>query len=1116
MRDRNRSRNPSNLRGPIWLLALCGASAAFAEAGNGNPGQDPGNQPPPLVCQYEPPSPATCVDQGWVNLCGAAYGSTDPNDAINNPCLVSQANGKSFVQQAQDSYSAGVDAGTTEKVFDTGIDDFVLATPPPNAFPGIALQSGSGASWAYQELVAQANAWKTANVNPFNYIRSTNYPNGVYIPGPQNQINSCENYVYRTFNDVERWIDALNACKNDARCKVNVSLYQYNNNYNSYPPGIARRRLENSDYEYIYDPSDAANRMTQMVLAGEIAQEEADPFDDTWQLTDIPKNAFYAGTRFTMVPAMQSALAARGYGQWGQDLLNEIARGEHLYEAGPQAGTTSNGAYYQSKDGTVHQGFYDEWDFHHYMNGQTQQTTAGETREYRRRADNLAKLFAQLANDMKCLVSDAFQAGGCGAGTPDAFNRVNPGDAQMWDGDPFSERAITEQVAETQLAVPPATKGMVGFGADLQLAGVPASVLQLGQLAAGVQAYSYHGHVPGQVAPNANVFNVLLNPGVSLTAPLTALVSPALADAGSSPATDAGTAVLLPVDGLGQIAQTNSGSITLSPDLILNVAALNSDPTVTTGLSLSGAYNSNTTTQRATAGVPRQTVVAETQRRLAAWTPSIDPSTLTSQPLGTGWLIEQAWETNPPRWDLRSDTPQLDCSAALPDKSREGLKDDLVHTYKMWGSLCRLTNALLQEWSRKQGGRSSCLDRNSQACDWTPQDFVDRFVTRNVGYAAAAKEVEYKYCKRWTGGGKITDVATYTKQDGTQGLLMGVPASERLTLRRFQAFLNAREKEFEKEMQNVPVKDKDTFGTVKMDKSSSGDAKFGGNFNYQLSWTVQAQQYAPGTDRICRMGGEVLAGFGAGATLFGKGFSIVDAKADIQSNLNNTGKASLDAHLDLVGIEIFNETQDLSAEWSDKEGDSEQPQLLSVPFQVGWVTVTVSAGIAYDYGVMLDFKAAPPAKDSCDVNGASLFSASAQFQPYADLGVWVSADVSLAGIFGVGVEVDLTLVGLTLPLNVVLQVGPDPKAPTALAIGFNANLNLDLVTLKGELDFYIEAFWTHVATFKIVGWDGLHATIPIFRTPTVWLDLFKLPSGTILPPESNPNTKAANSNTETL
>ena len=158
-----------------------------------------------------------------------------------------------------------------------------------------------------------------------------------------------------------------------------------------------------------------------------------------------------------------------------------------------------------------------------------------------------------------------------------------------------------------------------------------------------------------------------------------------------------------------------------------------------------------------------------------------------------------------------------------------------------------------------------------------------------------------------------------------------------------------------------------------------------------------------------------------------------------------------------------------------------------------------------DFGVTVKLTAGPPKPtDKCDPEKA-IFATQGKVAPYADLGVWAAADASLADIVGVGLEVELTLVGLQLPLVVNANLGFD-KFNNASII-FDATLNLDIHTIDGEIEFYIEALWMKVATFTIVKWDGFHHKFPIFRTPTVSLPLFQLPNP-VMPPEGSGSSES--------
>ena len=162
-----------------------------------------------------------------------------------------------------------------------------------------------------------------------------------------------------------------------------------------------------------------------------------------------------------------------------------------------------------------------------------------------------------------------------------------------------------------------------------------------------------------------------------------------------------------------------------------------------------------------------------------------------------------------------------------------------------------------------------------------------------------------------------------------------------------------------------------------------------------------------------------------------------------------------------------------------------------------------SAGVSYNYGVILNLSAKAPTKGSCVTNSPAAYTVGANFTPAADLGVWVDADASLAGIVGVGVEGQLTLVGLSLPLNSTVKLGVDSTQNPALI--FDLGLDLTLTTLKGELDIYLKALFMKVASFTLVSWDGYKHTFPIFRTHET-LQLSPLTPGSIHAPTPGGDT----------
>ncbi len=73
------------------LFALCVLAApAFASVG-------------PDYCFQNPASPANCSNQNWIDICDTP--TPDPD-----PCTVPQADGKSYVEQAQEAWQLSHDA----------------------------------------------------------------------------------------------------------------------------------------------------------------------------------------------------------------------------------------------------------------------------------------------------------------------------------------------------------------------------------------------------------------------------------------------------------------------------------------------------------------------------------------------------------------------------------------------------------------------------------------------------------------------------------------------------------------------------------------------------------------------------------------------------------------------------------------------------------------------------------------------------------------------------------------------------------------------------------------------------------------------------------------------
>ena len=995
---------------------------------------------PPPSC-LTGPTPSTCANDAWVRTCGGFFGAENPDDP-NNPCWGLNEDSANTWQDV----NYGLDPQATETVFDRDNQSFIESLPPLTIGMPDDLQQQTGGAWAAQEEKAKFAAAQSVIQNPLWYQRAI----GSWASGTP--LETCENYVYRAFYSVERWLDAINACKTDDRCKVKVSLHGMTADGPATTPGIARRVMVDNEGNPI------STRMTVLYQQDKITNGEADPFATGYALSIIPKNSFYADSYLLIVPSLIAAVKAQS-GVDLQLLHNELWRGSTLYDVSPSAKATG-GKTFIGWEGNVQRGFKDEWEFHDFMLKRTEGVSNGQFREYRRRSDGFLQGWDLLADKMKCLHD--FLGADCNVKAYNALGKVNPGDTQMWQGDPIASRAILGSIPAADFLLPPSMKGLIGFGSHTQATG-----LTLDELVKGIES--------GDILSSESLL------GGSLHLP--GMVEPSL----------------LVVDALKAV----------------QAPAPPPDPV---------AEDAERTTVKQHArdgrGLPIGQVILPYGPSIYGEAPYHDPMA-DQGVLTAGGVVNRMWEINPPLVDKSGPWPRLLCIRGLGGGAggQRGevsgglglgfplVEDPTFNTHEIWRETCQLTNQLLDEWGRYNADKPSCLDPKNMACDWQPKDFVDRFVTRHVGYGSGAKEAELRYCKRWTAGGKVDD----PDQD------IGVDLDARKTLPKFRAALNLREAQFAKKLKSVPVQGDDDFGTTKTEDQSLGDGDFGGGYSYTLSWHAKGYERFKNPDdpndprigNICRMGGNAVAKFDANATLFGHDISIVDALGSASSNDGDTGLAMGNTHLYVIGYKVF-DTKD--SDGADADGnivlslnnaydeplafDGGKPTLFAVPFQVGWVTITVKAGIAYGYGVRAKFDVGAPKPPECDPDNP-VFKADGTFAPFADLGLWISADVSLAGIVGVGVEVELTLVGIELPLQAKVWLGMDDNQ---FSVNFQCTLDLVLTTLAGELSFYIELFWTKVASFTILKWDGFKYKFPIFRTPKVALSLFGLTPGSIAPP----------------
>lgn len=959
----------------------------------------PVNLVPTLSCT--PPSSSNCVNDIWMKQCGPKYWNTKQTCTQLNH------------QTAMQNFNWG--QIYDDKIFDPKTETFLPAQKPPVS-PVPTLFVGVPNSWAAQESKARIEAQKAVNPDWKTYKRSI----GWLLEGVP--VESCENYIYRSYYDVERWIDAINACKNDERCMVEASLYTMpTSGASTTHPGIGRRVLSDLAGVPLNDASHLGGYPLDMVR-----QSERDAFAPNYTIDQLPKNIFYANTEWFITPALLEAFPSNGVDgprEQVQKLLNELHRGSKLYQL-----DNSGTGFTTDADGYMSRHFADEWAFHRFGKNATATLTNGEMREYARRRQKVQDAWNLIGDLFKCKTIDGITPGStCGPKIVNAMGKVHPGDTQMWEQDPFAFSSIVGQIKPDAFLTPPSLSGKVGFGTRIQSS--PLSATELLTVSTGLDIIGDNLSLPGLTAP-------------ALAQPMMAPAPPGF----------------------------SSGETT----------------TLSASRSLNGGL---------------QPIQANPLHSDAPYAPATFHNDLTS----IRGYMNLMWSTYPPQLDPTKPYPALKCD---PPTNRVTMAADQLRSYETFQPVCVMVNTLLEEWFRKVNGKPSCLDPKGVYCDWTPDMFVDRFVTKNIGYAAAAKELEYSECKRWTNGGDLDN----PNNDIDTGI--GIKLDDRKTSLALRNVLKARKEYFMQQLKNVPIRAQDHFGKLRIDKDSIGNSDFGGGYEYQLSWDLELFR-GPDT-KVCRMGGSTVAEFDASARLFGHKVTLLDARTAVQSNVGDLGKAKGDAHLKVVGITFFDTKDDdhydtanngvINLETYRSPGSyfgltagGDKKTVFTAAAQVSWVTITVTVGAYYKYGTQTILAATLPDPTVC--SGGNSFELFTSLTPFAELGAWADVDATIIG-FGAGLEVSLELLGLKIPLTTKLEVKEQEGQPK---ITFLAKLDLVVSSLSGELLLYIKAFGIKVATFDLVKWKGVEHTFPIFRTKDTALPVGVLTQNLVKPWGSQSN-----------
>jgi hypothetical protein len=475
--------------------------------------------------------------------------------------------------------------------------------------------------------------------------------------------------------------------------------------------------------------------------------------------------------------------------------------------------------------------------------------------------------------------------------------------------------------------------------------------------------------------------------------------------------------------------------------------------------------------------------------------------------------LDLNWRQKPPVIDRNSTYPRLVCPSTGTGKPSTPATSWTTASQKPSGerflgelAACQAVNVILEEWARKQAADTApppepgqtaekgttCFDTGNAACDWSPSMFVKRWVVNTTGYNMHAKERAYSDCKAWKT--KLFENGAKTHPD-PPATLNAINDAERVR---------------KEDLRGLPVKQIDNFGQDKADQHTAGNHAFGVGYSYDLGWEAKIFARDPSDNTPCRMGGRVHSAFDAQAWAFGlPPIDIVEASLGIDAN-DDKNQQQTDAlqaygHGDFLNgaYEFYkipdNTTFKLSAVGSPPYmlpgvHDGDEETIVRIPVQISWVTLTFTIGMSWGYGADMFIYAQAPTKNQCTKD---LFKVGGGVVPYAHLDLVVGAECSIAGIAGVGVDVDIVLLDIKLPLHggASLTASQDAK----LYLGFDAGLDLQLGTLDGHMSAFASFIGIKLFEVELFHWKGLHTTVPIFHFQSKKFELADL-GGNPVPP----------------
>ena len=372
---------------------------------------------------------------------------------------------------------------------------------------------------------------------------------------------------------------------------------------------------------------------------------------------------------------------------------------------------------------------------------------------------------------------------------------------------------------------------------------------------------------------------------------------------------------------------------------------------------------------------------------------------------------------------------------------------------------------LVKEYLR---GDAGCMSANRR-CDFSPPLFVDELVQRLAhdapGSTAPPEPLTIDVAKE--------TCLAYIGSSFDSPLLTVPPAARRHGLGLFEAYLEDRKQKLDEILRDIPQRSSlpRSIGDRRDGGSSFGDpARFGAEYKYAAEWGVNVVERASSGQNAgmpCRLGGRVAGRLEAHAAAFGKREELVNAGLEATTPQAGESAGTYKAWVTMMGDDIYGKPEEvlpLTSVSPQPVSDNSYLELARKTIVAGFIPITFTAGVGFDYGYELDLRYTPS-----ECVASPTLALRGRVTPFVGAFADVTAYVDLF-VVGAGLRGKLTLIEARLPLTASLTV--TPHATEGLVVDARSSLTLVLQQLSGAISFIVKVIGITVYEHELFSWRG--------------------------------------------